>query len=145
MLVSEVLQCCLHQRASSFVQQLLLRSDMAFGVGFSRSTACRSATAASPAHKGRRNVVLCAVNVEQLKGAKAEIAEIIKSSQCNPIIVRLGWHDSGTHNKVRLGEALGAFSSQTHRDRPCSSGLGYYLQGFRFACNNGILWRTHCG
>eukprot|EP01023_Acetabularia_acetabulum_P063533 TRINITY_DN798_c0_g1_i2.p2 TRINITY_DN798_c0_g1~~TRINITY_DN798_c0_g1_i2.p2 ORF type:complete len:316 (-),score=71.75 TRINITY_DN798_c0_g1_i2:186-1133(-) len=40
-----------------------------------------------------------AVNVEQLKGAKADVTELIKSTKSNPILVRLAWHDSGTYNK----------------------------------------------
>jgi L-ascorbate peroxidase len=36
---------------------------------------------------------------EQLKGAKKALEGIISSSSCNPIVVRLAWHDSGTYNK----------------------------------------------
>jgi L-ascorbate peroxidase len=34
----------------------------------------------------------------QLKGAKAEVDKIIDATNANPIMVRLGWHDSGTHD-----------------------------------------------
>jgi catalase (peroxidase I) len=58
----------------------------------------RSRTASKPA--ARRFVVRCAVNVEQLKAARHEVADLIKSKHCNPILVRLAWHDSGTYDKV---------------------------------------------
>eukprot|EP00244_Chara_vulgaris_P013546 TRINITY_DN778_c0_g1_i1.p1 TRINITY_DN778_c0_g1~~TRINITY_DN778_c0_g1_i1.p1 ORF type:complete len:509 (-),score=94.70 TRINITY_DN778_c0_g1_i1:888-2309(-) len=37
--------------------------------------------------------------VEQLRGAREAVKELIQSKYCNPILVRLGWHDSGTYNK----------------------------------------------
>lgn len=39
---------------------------------------------------------------EQLLSAKKELEAVIKSSHCNPILVRLAWHDSGTYDKVSL-------------------------------------------
>jgi L-ascorbate peroxidase len=50
----------------------------------------------------RRNCVKvkAAVNLEQLRGAKKELEGIIRSTSCNPIFVRLGWHDAGTFDKV---------------------------------------------
>lgn len=38
---------------------------------------------------------------EQLAEAKREVAEVIKQSHCNPILVRLAWHDSGTYDKAK--------------------------------------------
>lgn len=38
---------------------------------------------------------------DQLVEAKKEVAEVIKTSSCAPILVRLAWHDSGTYDKVR--------------------------------------------
>ena len=29
-----------------------------------------------------------------------QVMELIKSKHCNPILVRLAWHDSGTYDKV---------------------------------------------
>lgn len=42
-------------------------------------------------------------NSAQLEGAKDAVADLIRSKSCNPILVRLAWHDAGTYNKVRRG------------------------------------------
>ncbi|KZV16551.1 putative L-ascorbate peroxidase 6, chloroplastic [Dorcoceras hygrometricum] len=36
---------------------------------------------------------------EQLKSAREDIKELLKTTFCHPILVRLAWHDSGTFNK----------------------------------------------
>ncbi|KAL0369268.1 UNVERIFIED_CONTAM: L-ascorbate peroxidase S, chloroplastic/mitochondrial [Sesamum calycinum] len=36
---------------------------------------------------------------EQLKVAREDIKELLKTKFCHPILVRLGWHDAGTYNK----------------------------------------------
>lgn len=36
---------------------------------------------------------------QQLKGARADVAELIRTTSANPILVRLAWHDSGTYDK----------------------------------------------
>jgi hypothetical protein len=41
------------------------------------------------------------VNVSELRAAKQEVSELIQSKYCNPILIRLGWHDAGTFDKVR--------------------------------------------
>ena len=38
---------------------------------------------------------------EVLKDARDDVRELIKSRHCNPILVRVAWHDSGTYDKVR--------------------------------------------
>lgn len=38
-------------------------------------------------------------NKEQLLEAKKKLESIITSKNCNPILVRLAWHDSGTYDK----------------------------------------------
>nr|ATL76083.1 ascorbate peroxidase 6 [Eleusine coracana] len=35
----------------------------------------------------------------QLKGAREEVKQLLKATSCHPILVRLGWHDSGTYDK----------------------------------------------
>ncbi|XP_047151216.1 probable L-ascorbate peroxidase 6, chloroplastic/mitochondrial isoform X1 [Vigna umbellata] len=36
---------------------------------------------------------------DQLKGAREDIKELLRSKFCHPILIRLGWHDAGTYNK----------------------------------------------
>lgn len=49
----------------------------------------------------RRSVVVrAAVNLDQLRGARAAVAELISKTSSNPILVRLGWHDAGTYDQV---------------------------------------------
>ncbi|KAH9691229.1 L-ascorbate peroxidase T [Citrus sinensis] len=36
---------------------------------------------------------------DQLKSAREDIRELLKSTFCHPILVRLGWHDAGTYDK----------------------------------------------
>ncbi|KAF5829755.1 L-ascorbate peroxidase [Dunaliella salina] len=38
------------------------------------------------------------VNKDQLAGAYNELKDYIQSKACNPIVVRLAWHDAGTYN-----------------------------------------------
>nr|GMD77893.1 probable L-ascorbate peroxidase 6, chloroplastic isoform X1 [Ipomoea batatas] len=40
-----------------------------------------------------------ASNPDQLRSAKEDIKELLKTTFCHPIMVRLGWHDAGTYNK----------------------------------------------
>ena len=37
---------------------------------------------------------------EALKDARDDVRELIKSRHCNPILVRVAWHDSGTYDQV---------------------------------------------
>ena len=32
---------------------------------------------------------------------KKEMLELIRTKRCNPLMIRLAWHDSGTYDKVR--------------------------------------------
>lgn len=40
-----------------------------------------------------------ASDVLQLRSAREDIKELIKTNFCHPILVRLGWHDAGTYDK----------------------------------------------
>ncbi len=44
--------------------------------------------------------VSLALQKEAIKKAKEAVKEIILNKNCNPIIVRLAWHDSGSYDKV---------------------------------------------
>ncbi|KAL5215831.1 hypothetical protein ABZP36_007232 [Zizania latifolia] len=35
----------------------------------------------------------------ELKAARKDIRELLRTTHCHPILVRLGWHDSGTYDK----------------------------------------------
>ncbi|KAI4967450.1 hypothetical protein ZWY2020_025891 [Hordeum vulgare] len=51
---------------------------------------------------GRGRSVRCmatASDAAQLKAAREDIRELLKTTHCHPILVRLGWHDSGTYDK----------------------------------------------
>ncbi len=32
---------------------------------------------------------------------KKDLLELIRTKRCNPLMIRLAWHDSGTYDKVR--------------------------------------------
>lgn len=38
--------------------------------------------------------------MSELRAARADLEELIRSASCNPILIRLGWHDAGTYDKV---------------------------------------------
>lgn len=42
---------------------------------------------------------MAASDAGQLKSAREDIKEILKTNYCHPILIRLGWHDSGTYDK----------------------------------------------
>ncbi|CAM9631993.1 unnamed protein product [Discosporangium mesarthrocarpum] len=42
--------------------------------------------------------------VEALKGAEEQLKTVIKETHCNPIMIRLAWHDSGTFDASMTGE-----------------------------------------
>ncbi|CAN6476053.1 unnamed protein product [Victoria cruziana] len=45
------------------------------------------------------SVSCVASDPEQLRKAREDIKELLKTTFCHPILVRLGWHDAGTYNK----------------------------------------------
>ena len=36
---------------------------------------------------------------------KKDLLELIRTKRCNPLMIRLAWHDSGTYDKVYSGVA----------------------------------------
>ncbi|XP_030455069.2 probable L-ascorbate peroxidase 6, chloroplastic/mitochondrial isoform X1 [Syzygium oleosum] len=65
---------------------------------------------------------------EQLKGAREEIKELLKTKFCHPILVRLGWHDSGTYNKnieewPKRGGANGSLQFEMELKHAANAGL----------------------
>ncbi|KAJ8762845.1 hypothetical protein K2173_022974 [Erythroxylum novogranatense] len=45
------------------------------------------------------STVAAASDPAQLQSAREDIKQLLKSTFCHPIMVRLGWHDAGTYNK----------------------------------------------
>ncbi|KAI8477043.1 MAG: ascorbate peroxidase [Monoraphidium minutum] len=73
------------------------------------SVQSRSQLRAAPCQASRRRVVVARAATAQatgasewkaqLKGARADVEALIRSTSSNPILVRLAWHDSGTFDK----------------------------------------------
>ncbi|KAG2489504.1 hypothetical protein HYH03_011956 [Edaphochlamys debaryana] len=66
---------------------------------FARAPAPSSRNAYSRPARSTCVRVSAKVNVEQLKALRADLFDYINSRGCNPIVVRLAWHDAGTYNK----------------------------------------------
>ncbi|XVE60308.1 hypothetical protein DITRI_Ditri05aG0118200 [Diplodiscus trichospermus] len=65
---------------------------------------------------------------EQLKSAREDIKELLKSKFCHPILVRLGWHDAGTYNKnieewPQRGGANGSLRFEVELKHAANAGL----------------------
>ncbi|KAL3504204.1 hypothetical protein ACH5RR_034045 [Cinchona calisaya] len=65
---------------------------------------------------------------EQLKNAREDIKEILKTNFCHPILVRLGWHDAGTYNKEieewpQRGGANGSLRYEVELKHAANAGL----------------------
>lgn len=60
------------------------------------------------------------------------LTEIISSQHCNPILVRLGWHDSGTYDASagewpKAGGATGSIRFSPEKDHGANKGLDWAL------------------
>lgn len=65
---------------------------------------------------------------DQLKSAREDIKELLKSNFCHPILVRLGWHDAGTYNKniqdwPQRGGANGSLRFEIELKHAANAGL----------------------
>ncbi|KAL0323330.1 UNVERIFIED_CONTAM: L-ascorbate peroxidase S, chloroplastic/mitochondrial [Sesamum angustifolium] len=65
---------------------------------------------------------------EQLKVAREDIKELLKTKFCHPILVRLGWHDAGTYNKnieewPQRGGANGSLRFEVELKHGANAGL----------------------
>ncbi|KAL3513643.1 hypothetical protein ACH5RR_026360 [Cinchona calisaya] len=70
---------------------------------------------------------------EQLKSAREDIKEILRTKFCHPILVRLGWHDAGTYNKnikdwLQRGGANGSLRYEVELKHAANAGLVNALQ-----------------
>jgi len=65
---------------------------------------------------------------DQLKGAKKAVEELVRSSHCSPILIRLGWHDAGTFDKSisewpKHGGSNGSLRFKPESDHAANAGL----------------------
>ncbi|MCD7468476.1 hypothetical protein HAX54_006715 [Datura stramonium] len=65
---------------------------------------------------------------DQLKSARKDIKELLKTTFCHPILVRLGWHDAGTYNKniedwPQRGGANGSLRFEVELKHGANAGL----------------------
>lgn len=78
--------------------------------------------------KTRFSTKCYASNPEQLKNAREDIKELLKTTFCHPIMVRLGWHDAGTYNKdieewPQRGGANGSLRFEVELKHGANAGL----------------------
>uniref|UniRef100_A0A7N0U0E4 L-ascorbate peroxidase n=1 Tax=Kalanchoe fedtschenkoi TaxID=63787 RepID=A0A7N0U0E4_KALFE len=64
----------------------------------------------------------------QLKGARDDIKELLRTKFCHPILVRLGWHDAGTYDKSiedwpQRGGANGSLRFEVELKHAANAGL----------------------
>ncbi|KAJ6412652.1 hypothetical protein OIU84_005657 [Salix udensis] len=74
------------------------------------------------------STVAAASDAVQLKSAREDIKELLKSKFCHPILVRLGWHDAGTYNKSieewpKRGGANGSLRFEIELKHAANAGL----------------------
>ncbi|TKY74259.1 L-ascorbate peroxidase T [Spatholobus suberectus] len=65
---------------------------------------------------------------DQLKSAREDIKELLRSKFCHPILIRLGWHDAGTYNKnieewPQRGGANGSLRFEIELKHAANAGL----------------------
>ncbi|CAL9205594.1 unnamed protein product [Musa hybrid cultivar] len=77
----------------------------------------------------RTMLVLCASSdPAQLRSAREDIKELLKTTFCHPILVRLGWHDAGTYDKnvvewPKCGGANGSLRFEIELNHAANAGL----------------------
>ncbi|KAI9072792.1 hypothetical protein K1719_045234 [Acacia pycnantha] len=69
-----------------------------------------------------------ASNPDQLKSAREDIRQLLKTKFCHPILIRLGWHDAGTYNKSieewpQRGGANGSLRFEIELKHAANAGL----------------------
>ncbi|KAK4370453.1 hypothetical protein RND71_009928 [Anisodus tanguticus] len=69
-----------------------------------------------------------ASDLDQLKSAREDIKDLLKTKFCHPILVRLGWHDAGTYNKnieewPQRGGANGSLRFEVELKHGANAGL----------------------
>lgn len=77
---------------------------------------------------GRFGTVAFASDPDQLKSAREDIKELLKTKFCHPLLIRLGWHDAGTYNKnieewPQRGGANGSLRFEVELKHGANAGL----------------------
>ncbi|XAR62817.1 L-ascorbate peroxidase [Bertholletia excelsa] len=103
-------------RSSPLISHLILRKTRSPV----RAASGSFSTAASPK--------TFASDPEQLKNAREDIKELLRTKFCHPILVRLGWHEAGTHNKdieewPQRGGANGSLRFEIELKHAANAGL----------------------
>ncbi|XP_061359956.1 probable L-ascorbate peroxidase 6, chloroplastic/mitochondrial isoform X2 [Gastrolobium bilobum] len=65
---------------------------------------------------------------DQLKNAREDIKELLRTKFCHPLLIRLGWHDAGTYNKnieewPQRGGANGSLRYEVELKHAANAGL----------------------
>ena len=47
-----------------------------------------------------------AIDASVYAAIKKDLLKLIRTKKCNPLMIRLAWHDSGTYDKVRTPRAI---------------------------------------
>ncbi|ONI34696.1 hypothetical protein PRUPE_1G493900 [Prunus persica] len=96
---------------------------------FLKPKRCSAAPLPSRAFSSAAAAPKClASDPEQLKLAREDIRELLKTTFSHPILVRLGWHDAGTYNKnieewPRRGGANGSLRFEIELKHAANAGL----------------------
>ncbi|OIV96660.1 hypothetical protein TanjilG_09202 [Lupinus angustifolius] len=78
--------------------------------------------------RGYGTVSAVASDLDQLKNAREDIKELLKTKFSHPILIRLGWHDAGTYNKnieewPQRGGANGSLRFEVEQKHAANAGL----------------------
>uniref|UniRef100_A0A0D9W550 L-ascorbate peroxidase n=1 Tax=Leersia perrieri TaxID=77586 RepID=A0A0D9W550_9ORYZ len=95
----------------------LLPQSASAAAGSGRWVRCMAATAAATAS-----------DAAELKAAREDVRELLKTTFCHPILVRLGWHDAGTYDKnikewPQRGGANGSLRFEVELKHGANAGL----------------------
>ncbi|CAA6663850.1 unnamed protein product [Spirodela intermedia] len=80
------------------------------------------------AFSGKPSATSSASDPSQLKSARKDIEELLRTTFCHPIMIRLGWHDAGTYDKnikewPRRGGANGSLRFEGELKHAANAGL----------------------
>ncbi|XP_058089910.1 probable L-ascorbate peroxidase 6, chloroplastic/mitochondrial isoform X2 [Magnolia sinica] len=105
-----------------------LRSSLPSPVLLHRNAWRMTSIEVARASSGAASATCFASDLEQLKSAREDIKELLKTTFCHPILVRLGWHDAGTYDKnieewPQRGGANGSLRFEIELKHAANAGL----------------------